>query len=565
MGPVIRRLLRPHLSVVLATLVLVNLALPGQALGQSPAPAPGAGQLVLSDDFRSAEAGALPRVSPHPDSYTQGYEDGEYVFRSLDPEWSGVARAPIPGNHRDTTLAIHARSVGEQPALVFLECRVSQRGGYAAAVAFDRGFYYLGRWDSRSLTPITPLQQSAPARSRDVGVDLALTCAGSTISLTIDGQEAATARDTGHAEGNLRIGAVGLENEGPGTLEVRLRNLVVSGAASPAEPTREATTTPTVTPTPAAGAVAPTPTSVPFAEADIASRISPSVVQVTTAAGGGSGVKVAQGVLTNAHVVAGEQEVEVIRSDGSRQRAVVVRTDPWFDLALLTTDLDIPAVEIEHASGQRQGDTVLVFGFQFAPRLPGSASMTRGILSAIREVDGVTLVQTDAAMNSGSSGGAIVNLRGKLIGISSRGLGTVGGLNLGIAGESIQGFLDGAQIVGPDAAEPDNDAEHARLLTVGAPPELHSFHAAGDVDWVSFSMAEGDQIVLFTDSASCDTYLRLVAPDRVTLLDEDDDGGRNLSSWIEFTAEESGTYYGQVSHVRAAGTCRSYHVGVFVG
>ena len=59
MGPVIRRLLRPHLSVVLAILVLVNLVLPGQALGQSPAPAPGAGQLVLSDDFRSAEAGAL--------------------------------------------------------------------------------------------------------------------------------------------------------------------------------------------------------------------------------------------------------------------------------------------------------------------------------------------------------------------------------------------------------------------------------------------------------------------------------------------------------------------------
>jgi len=157
-----------------------------------------------------------------------------------------------------------------------------------------------------------------------------------------------------------------------------------------------------------------------------------------------------------------------------------------------------------------------------------------------------------------------VNMRGKLIGISARGV-TTGGLNFGIAGESIQAFLDGVQLVGADPSEPDNTVENARWLTVGAPPEARSLHAPGDVDWVSFSMAAGDTIVLFTDSPTCDAYLRLFAPDRVTLLAEDDDGGRNLSAWIEFTAEVSGTYYGRVSHAFPRGTCRSYDVGVFAG
>jgi S1-C subfamily serine protease len=566
MATLARVAIRPPWRLILAIGLLLSVALPTQAFGQtapSAVPSSAVGQVLLSDDFRSAEAGSLPSSSPQPEDYTVGYEDGEYVIRTVDPDWWGVARAPVPGSYRDTTLTIHVRSIGDQPALVFLECRFGQSGGYAAVLSFDRGFYYLGRWERSRLTRITPLHQSLPARSREVGVDLSLTCAGSAVSLAINGQEGASARDTVYGEGGLRVGAVALEEEMPGTFEVRLSNLRVSQPAPPTETT--ATATPTATVTPAATAVTPTPTPIPLSEADIAARAAPSVVQVTTRSGSGSGVRVAQGVLTNDHVVSGQEGIEVIRSDGTHQPAAVVRTDPWFDLALLTTDLDLPIVEIEPASAQRQGDPLLVFGYPFGSRLTGSATLTRGILSAVREMDGVTLVQTDAAMNSGSSGGAMVNMRGKLIGISSRGLGTVGGLNFGIAGESIQGFLDGAQIVGPDAAEPDNTVGQARPLTVGANPQLRSLHSAGDVDWVSIAVGAGQSIVLFTDSPTCDTYLRLFGPDGVTQLAEDDDGGSALSAWIEFTAEEGGTYYGQVSHAVQRGTCRSYYFGVFAG
>jgi len=128
-------------------------------------------------------------------------------------------------------------------------------------------------------------------------------------------------------------------------------------------------------------------------------------------------------------------------------------------------------------------------------------------------------------------------------------LGGSGGLNLGVAAESIQGFLDGVPLVGPDSAESDNTRERARPLNVEGSPELANLHVAGDVDWVSLSLAGGDRIAVFTDSPSCDTFLQLYDADGI-LLDEDDDGGRNGSSRIEIMIVDDGTYYARISHSR---------------
>ncbi len=151
-------------------------------------------------------------------------------------------------------------------------------------------------------------------------------------------------------------------------------------------------------------------------------------------------------------------------------------------------------------------------------------------------------------------------MRGKVIGITRGSLGLSGGINLGIAGESVRAFLDGAQLVPADNAEPDSAREQASALVVGAGPQFHSLHIAGDVDWFSLSLAEGGAVAVFTDSDRCDTVLELYAPDGVTLLDEDDDGGRNLSSWIGLTAPETGVYYGRVSHASPSGVCQSYYL-----
>jgi len=302
---------------------------------------------------------------------------------------------------------------------------------------------------------------------------------------------------------------------------------------------------------------APTATPLPLTEADVASLVAPSVVQVVTASGSASGVKVVQGVLTNNHVAAGGDQIEVVRSDGTRREARVVRTDPLYDLALLATDLDVPRLDTEAARRHRQGDPVLAIGYPFGPVLTGPPTVSRGVLSAVREAEGVVYVQTDAAMDFGSSGSAIVDMRGKLIGVAAGGLGLSGGLNLGVATESIQDFLNGVPLLGPDAAEPDDTLEQARPLQIDAQPERRSLHIPGDVDWVSLSLAGDESVAVFTESSHCDTYLQFYDSDG-TLLAEDDDGGENGGSRLAFTALEAGAYYARVSHFAATGICRSY-------
>jgi S1-C subfamily serine protease len=181
----------------------------------------------------------------------------------------------------------------------------------------------------------------------------------------------------------------------------------------------------------------------PMSHGDIAARVGPSVVQVAAPGGNASGVRIEQGVLTNAHVVRGETSVEVIRNDGQRAPATVTRCDDKVALALLRTDLPLPAVPMQLAREHRQGDPVLVLDYP-ASRLigAGQATLTSGLVSAIREEDdGRLVVQTDAAMTGGNSGGAILNMQGNLIAVASYGIRGAQGFNFGVATESVQSFL----------------------------------------------------------------------------------------------------------------------------
>lgn len=213
----------------------------------------------------------------------------------------------------------------------------------------------------------------------------------------------------------------------------------------------------------AASTPAPVPTATPgpiqplaLSEADITDRIRPSTVQVLVSIPGGtaagSGVRVAQGILTNHHVVEGATKVEVIGSGGKRVPATVVRSDAKRDLALLDApQLDIPNVDVAPAAQQRQGDQVLAFGYP-RPDAIGSAglSVTRGLVSAIRQNgDGVLVVQTDASVTHGNSGGPLVNMQGRLIGIIAYGVIDSSGLNFAISTEEVLGFLSGPATVVP--------------------------------------------------------------------------------------------------------------------
>lgn len=137
----------------------------------------------------------------------------------------------------------------------------------------------------------------------------------------------------------------------------------------------------------------------------------------------GSGVIVSeQGlILTNDHVVASADEIEVALADGRKLAAKVVGTDPDTDLAVLKVEAEkLPAITFAADEKLNVGDVVLAIGNPFGV----GQTVTQGIISALgRNHLGINtyenFIQTDASINPGNSGGALINAEGNLIGINS--------------------------------------------------------------------------------------------------------------------------------------------------
>ena len=147
--------------------------------------------------------------------------------------------------------------------------------------------------------------------------------------------------------------------------------------------------------------------------AELVERIHPAIVQVVAGSGGGSGFIVnPSGLLvTNSHVVDGFDSVEVILPDGSRYGGEVLARDDGRDLATVSIQGGGPfsALAVGDAAAMRLGDEVLALGYpSLVQGLGISLTVTRGIISAVRTVDGIDLLQTDAALNPGNSGGPLV-------------------------------------------------------------------------------------------------------------------------------------------------------------
>ncbi len=138
----------------------------------------------------------------------------------------------------------------------------------------------------------------------------------------------------------------------------------------------------------------------------------------------GSGVVVTtQGhVVTNYHVIEGASDVQVL-SQGQYLQAEIVGYDELTDLAVLrvTEDVTLPAVTMGDPAQVRAGDWAIVIGNPLGKQF--ADTVTVGVVSALnRELEGspiVKMLQTDAAINSGNSGGGMFNTKGELIGIPS--------------------------------------------------------------------------------------------------------------------------------------------------
>ena len=174
---------------------------------------------------------------------------------------------------------------------------------------------------------------------------------------------------------------------------------------------------------------------------DVIEKVNSSVVGVLvyangTASGSGSGVvyrvdgKTAY-IITNAHVVSGATDVQVVFSNKESVNATIVGSDTYSDIAVLklTADFDMTAIKCGDSSLLDQGETVLAIGSPLGIEYAGT--VTQGIVSGIDRTVSVDLnddgqedwdmnvIQTDAAINPGNGGGALVNMAGELVGITS--------------------------------------------------------------------------------------------------------------------------------------------------
>ena len=184
----------------------------------------------------------------------------------------------------------------------------------------------------------------------------------------------------------------------------------------------------------------------------------PSVVSISCRFPGGTSagtgvVLTADGFLvTNAHVIEDAQEIGVLLTDGRQFVAQVVGTDAVTDLAVLRIDAQdlIPAV-FGDSDQAAVGDTVVAIGDPLGVELRGT--MTNGIVSAINRnltTDGrtLTLIQTNAALNSGNSGGPLINCYGQVIGINTMKIGDyvnsagVEGLGFAIPSTTVKQIVD---------------------------------------------------------------------------------------------------------------------------
>lgn len=159
-------------------------------------------------------------------------------------------------------------------------------------------------------------------------------------------------------------------------------------------------------------------------------RVSPSLVSVVTEAGTGSGFFVTEDghVITNLHVVSDAEQVYVHLQDRSRHEAEMIARDAGNDLALLKIDADAITISVPRFGGLddlRIGDPVGALGAPFG--LPNS--LTVGIVSALDRTrpSGTgtleplrAMIQTDAALNPGNSGGMLVDELGRVVGIPTQ-------------------------------------------------------------------------------------------------------------------------------------------------
>jgi len=177
---------------------------------------------------------------------------------------------------------------------------------------------------------------------------------------------------------------------------------------------------------------------------DVVGRVMTAVVRVETSGGTGSGFFVAPDtLLTNVHVVESHDTVTIRRPGGATAIARVATTSPEFDIAILKISNPLPnqvTIPLGSIAATRVGQEVIAIGSALGML---QNTVTRGIVSGVRSVGAATLVQTDAALNPGNSGGPLLDRRGAAIGINTSGFQGTQGLNFAVSIDHARAVLEG--------------------------------------------------------------------------------------------------------------------------
>jgi serine protease Do len=175
-----------------------------------------------------------------------------------------------------------------------------------------------------------------------------------------------------------------------------------------------------------------------------------AVVTVFANEGSGSGFLVTGDgyIMTNRHVVGGSKFVKVRWTDGTESLGEVVRSDARRDVAVIKADAhQRQPIGLRRASVLQQGDVVFAIGTPLDAKLQNT--VTRGIVSATRDLEGLSYIQSDVAINPGNSGGPLLDEKGLVVAIA------VSGIHIGDAPAGLNFFIpidDALKALGIQAA-----------------------------------------------------------------------------------------------------------------
>lgn len=172
---------------------------------------------------------------------------------------------------------------------------------------------------------------------------------------------------------------------------------------------------------------------IPFLSPSPIARVKPAVVLIQGSDSFGSGVIISKSgyVLTCSHVVKNDSPIEVTVYDSAQFKGKVIARDERRDLAIIKIDaggFKLTTATLGDSGKLEVGEELIGIGYPFG--LKGGATVSRGIVSAFRESDGVHYIQTDTPFNPGDAGGPLINTEGEVIGI----------MTAKVQGESVEGM-----------------------------------------------------------------------------------------------------------------------------